>query len=186
VRPQILFIQGGGSGAHKEDKRLVAALRKHLGSTYEVHYPKMPKESDPDYQRWRPQIRKELTSMKGNVISVGHSLGGSFLLKCLSGEKIERQVVGLFLIATPYRGGDGWRYEGYEAVALPEDFPSRLPKGTPMFFYHSPRWTGTSIKHRFVRSGRRHQKFRIINNSWRFARLIRKNCHERFRSFVLE
>jgi len=115
----------------------VASLRAALGAAYEVRYPKMPKESDPDYQRWRPQIRKELTSMKGNVISVGHSLGGSFLLKCLSGEKIERQVVGLFLIATPYRGGDGWRYEGYEAVALPEDFPSRLPKGTPIFFYHS-------------------------------------------------
>jgi len=43
----------------------------------------------------------------------------------------------VFLIATPYWGGDGWRYEGYEAAALPKDFPSRLPKGTPIFFYHS-------------------------------------------------
>jgi uncharacterized protein len=137
VKGQILFIQGGGSGAHKEDERLVASLRKHLGSTYEVRYPQMLKESDPDYQRWRPQMRKELSSMKGNVILVGHSLGGSFLLKYLSEEKIETRVAGLFLIATPYWGGDGWRYEGYKANALPEDFRSRLPKGTPIFFYHS-------------------------------------------------
>jgi uncharacterized protein len=137
MRPQMLFIQGGGSGAHKEDEKLVASLRKHLGSTYEVSYPQMPKESDPDYQRWRPQIRKELASMKGNVILAAHSLGGSFLLKYLSEEKIETRVAGLFLIATPYWGGDGWRYEGYEAAALPKDFPSRLPKGTPIFFYHS-------------------------------------------------
>lgn len=132
MRPQILFIHGGGSGAHKEDKRLVASLRKHLGSTSEMRYPQMPKESDPDYRRWRPQIRKELASMKGNVILAGHSLGGSFLLRYLSEEKIETRVAGLFLIATPYWGGDGWRYEGYEAVALPKDFPSRLPKGTPI------------------------------------------------------
>jgi predicted alpha/beta hydrolase family esterase len=97
----------------------------------------MPKENDPDYQRWRAQIRKELASMRGNVILAGHSLGGSFLLKYLSEEKIETRVAGLFLIATPYWGGDGWRYDGYEAVALPEDFPSRLPKATPIFFYHS-------------------------------------------------
>ena len=118
MRPQILFIQGGGSGAHKEDKRLVASLRKHLGSTSDVRYPQMPKESNPDYRRWRPQIRKELTSMKGNVIFAGHSLGGSFLLKYLFDEKIEMRVAGLFLIATPYWGGEAgdmrdmrqWRY----------------------------------------------------------------------------
>jgi predicted alpha/beta hydrolase family esterase len=38
----------------------------------------MLKESDPDYQRWSPQIRKELASIKGNVILAGHSLGASF------------------------------------------------------------------------------------------------------------
>jgi predicted alpha/beta hydrolase family esterase len=133
---QILFVQGGGSGAHKEDNKLVASLRKHLGSTYEMRYPQMPRETDPDYQRWRPQIRKELASMKRNVILAGHSLGGSFLLKYLSEEKIETRVAGLFLISTPYWGGDGWRYDGYEAVALSEDFASKLPKGAPIFFYH--------------------------------------------------
>ena len=64
-------------------------------------------------------------------------MGGSFLLKYLSDEKIETRVAGLFLIAVPYWGGDGWRYEGYEAVALPADFSSKLPKSAPIFFYHS-------------------------------------------------
>jgi predicted alpha/beta hydrolase family esterase len=137
VRRQILFIQGGGSGAHEEDEHLVASLRSALGASYEVHYPTMPREDDPDYKRWRAQIRKELAAMKGKVILVGHSLGGSFLLKCLSEEKIKTGISGLFLIATPYWGGDGWRYEGYEAVTLPKDFASNLPKGAPIFFYHS-------------------------------------------------
>lgn len=136
MKQQILFIQGGGSGAHNEDEKLVASLRKHLGATYEVRHPQMPKENDPDYQVWRPQIGKELAAVTGKVILAGHSVGGSFLLKYLSEEKIETEVAGLFLIATPYWGGDGWRYEGYEAVALPEDFASRLPKKAPIFFYH--------------------------------------------------
>ena len=137
MRAQILFIQGGGSGAHNEDGKLAASLRQHLGSTYEVRYPQMPKENDPDHQRWKPKIRKELAAATERVILVGHSLGGSFLLKYLSEEKIETRVTGLFLIATPYWGGDGWRYEGYEAVALPGDFASKLPKEAPIFFYHS-------------------------------------------------
>ena len=75
--------------------------------------------------------------MKNGAILVGHSLGGSFLLKYLSDEKVEKAIAGIFLIATPYWGDDGWRYDGYEALALPKDFPSNLPSGTPIFFYHS-------------------------------------------------
>lgn len=136
VKRHILFVQGGGAGAHTEDVKLVESLGKRLGATYEVRYPQMPMESDPDYQRWRPQIRKESAAVK-EVILVGHSVGGSFLLKYLCEEKIETQVVGLFLIAVPYWGGEGWRYDGYEAVALPRDFASKLPRRAPIFFYHS-------------------------------------------------
>jgi hypothetical protein len=53
-------------------------------------------------------------------ILIGHSLGGSFLLKYVSEEKIGKTIAGIFLIATPYWGGAGWQYEGYERVALPE------------------------------------------------------------------
>jgi predicted alpha/beta hydrolase family esterase len=70
-------------------------------------------------------------------ILIGHSLGGSFLLKYLSEEKIERAIAGIFLLAIPYWGGDGWRYEGYESIALRKDFASKLPRGAPIFLYHS-------------------------------------------------
>lgn len=136
VKRQVLFIQGGGKGAYKADAQLVNSLRKTLGDAYEVHYPKVPKESDPDYRRWKTQIGKELAAFEDMVILIGHSLGGSFLLKYLCEEKPETPIAGMFLIATPYWGGDGWRYEGYERVTLPEDFASRLPKGVPIFLYH--------------------------------------------------
>jgi predicted alpha/beta hydrolase family esterase len=96
----------------------------------------MPHESEPDYQNWKTRIEKELVGLENRMILVGHSLGASFLLKCLSDEKVEKAIAGIFLIATPYWGGDGWRYEGYEAVALPKDFASKLPRRTPIFLYH--------------------------------------------------
>jgi predicted alpha/beta hydrolase family esterase len=38
-------------------------------------------------------------------------------------------------MAAPYWGGDDdWQYEGF---TLREGFASKLPNGTPIFFYHS-------------------------------------------------
>ena len=46
---QVLFVQGGGEGAHAEDAALVASLEEKLGRNYRVYYPAMPREADPDY-----------------------------------------------------------------------------------------------------------------------------------------
>ena len=137
MKKQILFIQGGGAGAYQEDEKMVASLRNALGTVYEVRYPQMPSESDPDYEFWKGQIRKELAVLQGKVILIGHSLGSSFLLKYLAEEKVEKRIAGMFLMATPYWGGDGWQYEGYERVALPEGFASKLPSEAPIFLYHN-------------------------------------------------
>ena len=137
MKKQVLFIQGGGEGAYEEDEKLVAYLRSALGTVYEVLYPQMPNESDPDYEPWKGQIKKELAALEGKVILVGHSLGSSFLLKYLAEEKIEKRIAGIFLMATPYWGGNGWKYKGYETITLSEDFALKLPGGAPIFLYHS-------------------------------------------------
>jgi hypothetical protein len=62
MKKQILFIQGGGEGAHEEDEKLVVSLRSALGTVYEVRYPQMPDESNPDYEPWKAQIKKELAA----------------------------------------------------------------------------------------------------------------------------
>ena len=47
---QVLFIQGGGAGAHDDwDDKLVDSLRGALGDGYVVLYPRMPAEDDPGY-----------------------------------------------------------------------------------------------------------------------------------------
>ena len=42
----VLFVQGGGEGAHDEDAALAASLQRALGGEYEVHFPRMPDEPE--------------------------------------------------------------------------------------------------------------------------------------------
>jgi serine hydrolase len=130
----VLFIHGGGVGAYAEDRKLAASLQDALGAAYDVRYLKMPDEYRPVYEAWKERIAKELDTLEEEVILVGHSLGGSILLKYLSEEKVEEPVAGLFLLATPYWGVEDWEVSEY---ALREDFASEVPKEMPVFLYHS-------------------------------------------------
>jgi uncharacterized protein len=131
---RVLFIHGGGEGAYEEDRKLAASLQDTLGTAYDVRAPKMPDEDRPVYEAWKERIAKELDALEGEVILVGHSLGGSILLKCLSEEGAEKPVAGLFLVSTPYWGVEDWEVGEY---ALREDFASMIPKEIAVFLYHS-------------------------------------------------
>src|SRR5687768_1201425 len=107
MKKQVLFIQGGGSEEdYTADAKLVESLQKVLGEEYVVHYPSLPSdESAPDFGRIK-QIEKELSSINGEVLLVGHSLGASMLLRFLSEKRTEKKIAGVFLISTPYWSGD--------------------------------------------------------------------------------
>jgi predicted alpha/beta hydrolase family esterase len=129
----ILFIQGGGKGAYDEDKKLVLFLEQALENMYDINYPEMPNENNPNYEIYKAKIDEELKRINSKVVLVAHSLGAGFLLKYLSEEKIDRDILGIFLIATPFWGDGGWQYEGFR---LRDDFASKLPGNTPIFLYH--------------------------------------------------
>lgn len=133
-RPVILFIHGGGKGACKEDRKLSLFLEEALKDQYIVKYPRMPDESNPDYKNYKMKIEEELEKINGSLVMMGHSVGSCFLLKYLSEEKVDKDMVGIFLTATPFWGEGGWQYEGFR---LENDFPSKLPAKVPVFFYHS-------------------------------------------------
>ncbi|MCI0575099.1 MAG: alpha/beta fold hydrolase [Chloroflexi bacterium] len=134
MKKQVLFIQGGGEGAYEEDEKLAASLQDALGAEYHVLYPKMPNEESPEYEAWKTQISKELAALDGKVILVGHSVGGAVLLKYLLKENVAKPIAGIFLISIPYWGPEDEEADGY---TLQEGFASQLPKGLPIFLYHS-------------------------------------------------
>jgi predicted alpha/beta hydrolase family esterase len=130
----VLFIQGGGNGGYEADARLVASLRKELGTAYQVRYPQiLPDETVEDFgQRWLEQIDKEISSAEEGVILAGHSLGASMLLKYLSENEIKKDIAGIFLIAPPFwSGNEDW----VQPLMLQENFSDKLPKDIPIFFY---------------------------------------------------
>src|SRR5829696_5465467 len=136
MRTHILFAQGAGQGAYDEDQRLVDSLRRALAPDCDVRYPAIPNEGGVPYDRWRQHIEQELAGMPGPVVAVGHSVGASVLVKWLSERSEETAIVGAFLVACPFWGGDGWRYEGFEELTLQPELAANLAVRMPVYLYH--------------------------------------------------
>lgn len=134
MRTSVLFVQGGGEGAHEADDLLATSLRKALGAEYEVRYPQMPGESNPDMQTWKAKIARELEKLNGVVILVGHSIGGSTLLNYLSEEKVAKAIAGLFLLAAPSWDEEKWNFDD---LKLPRDLAAKLSSIPRIFLYHN-------------------------------------------------
>ncbi len=131
---QILFIQGGGAGAHDEwDDKLVDSLRRGLGDRYEVRYPRMPDEDDPNPVRWTAAIRREMAALDDGAVVAGHSVGATILINTLAERSPQRQLRAIVLIAAPFVGAHGWPGDGFE---LPHDLGARLPPGVPVHVFH--------------------------------------------------
>jgi uncharacterized protein len=131
---QVLFVQGGSEGAHDADLKLVESLREKLGPSFNVRYPVMPNEDDPAYRVWKQRILEELAAMGDGAILVGHSIGGSVLIKLLTEEDLKQSVRALFLVSAPFwYDDDFWRWD---EVRLSKGASSRLTKDTPVYLYH--------------------------------------------------
>jgi hypothetical protein len=135
VTTGVVFIQGGGAGAHQEDAQLARSLERNLGDDFSVDFPRMPPEDEPDYARWRPVIGRAIARATGPVVLVGHSVGGYLLIKYLVSEGATSPIPAVCIIAAPFPGGNpAWSFDGFE---LPDDFAERLPRDAPVLRYTS-------------------------------------------------
>jgi predicted alpha/beta hydrolase family esterase len=132
LKRQVLFVHGAGGGAHEADSKLTASLQAELGAAWSVACPKMP-EKRPEYPLWRAKLARACARSTAADVFVGHSFGGSLLLKYLSEEPTPPPAAGIFIIAAPYWGAGGWSSDEF---ALSEDFASKLPKQVRVFLYH--------------------------------------------------
>jgi pimeloyl-ACP methyl ester carboxylesterase len=134
VNEQILFIQGGGQGTHDEwDGKLVDSLARELGEDFQVRYPRMPREDDPSYAQWGPAIRREIAALDEGATVVGHSVGGTLLVRTLADERPDVELGAIVLLATPFIGEGGWPGDDFE---MPSDLGDRLPESVPVHLFH--------------------------------------------------
>jgi predicted alpha/beta hydrolase family esterase len=130
---EVLFVQGGGRGTHDAwDHKLVASLEKELDGSYEVRYPRMPNEGDPEAMAWKEAIAQELGKLRDGAILVGHSIGAAILLDRLADGGLERRLAGVFLIASPYIGEGGWPSD---ELRPSQELAAKLPASTPLYLY---------------------------------------------------
>ena len=142
---QVLFVQGGGEGAHDEwDSKLVDSLKRELGSGYDVRYPRMPNEADPTYARWKPALEKELTLLDDGAMIVGHSIGGTILINALAAKAPERALGGVFLVAAPFIGEGGWPSD---EIIPRKKLGADLAHGVPIYLYHGSDDETAPVKH---------------------------------------
>jgi predicted alpha/beta hydrolase family esterase len=143
---QLLFVQGGGGeNAHDEwDSKLVESLKRELGPDYEIRYPLMPDEDDPKFARWKAALRKELDRLDDGAVLVGHSIGAAILVHSLAEEPPGRPPAGIFLVAMPFIGKEGWPSDGIK----PEpDLGAKLPAPSPVYLYQGSADEIVAAKH---------------------------------------
>jgi len=132
----IFFVHSAGSqgGSGEGSFDLVSTLETELSSDYHIQYPVINNPEVPTYQTWKKLFSFKLKEYTEPLILVGHSLGGSVLLKYLSEEKVDISIVGLFLISIPHWGKKDWEVEEF---VLPENFETKLRHISNVFLYHS-------------------------------------------------
>lgn len=131
---RVVFVQGGGAGAHDDwDSKLVDSLRDALGAGYEISYPRMPQEDDPNYARWSAAIGHELVAGDAGAVVVGHSVGGTILINHLAERFPPPSLAAIVLVAAPFVGAGGWPGDEFE---LRDDLGARLPRRVPIHLFH--------------------------------------------------
>lgn len=118
VKFQILYIHGGETFKTREDclnhlrnKKVKLgekvrwhgdSFKKGLGEDFEITKPRMPFQDDAKYSDWKIVFENYLDAMDDNVILIGGSLGGIFLSKYLSENKVDKKILAVYLIAAPF------------------------------------------------------------------------------------
>lgn len=146
MEKQIFFAHSGGAqGSPGQGSfNFVEWLRSSLEKEYRIHYPIIENPEEPTYGMWKSMFDKEFPKLRGEVILIGHSLGGSMLLKYLSEVKSKFQIKGLFLIAIPFWGEDGWNVDDF---VLSDHFSEHLPVLSTVHLFHSINDTIVPFQH---------------------------------------
>ena len=77
-------------------------LGKALGPKFLVSNPRMPLQDYPEYRDWKLMFERYLPLLSKDFILVGGSLGGIFLAKYLSENKLKRKALSVYLVCPPF------------------------------------------------------------------------------------
>lgn len=108
----LVFLHG--AGGFDEDRPLADAISASAGARLVL--PRLPDE-DMSFDGWAEPIRRAIAPLGADDLLVGHSFGGSILVKVLAERvwPVERAV----LLAIPNWGPEGWNVDHYAFAGTP-------------------------------------------------------------------
>lgn len=131
----VLFLHSAGPQSGDQGSApLLRHLRQGLGARFSLHAPTMPLPDSPSYDRWKAGLETHLPPDRSPHLLVGHSLGGSVLLKYLSEQARTAWPAALFLVATPWWGEQGWDASEF---TLRDGFAQALPAALQVHLYQA-------------------------------------------------
>lgn len=150
---QVLMIHGGTTFHSEKDyldylknkevklERIVSHeywsqnVAKDLGEEYMMLTPKMPNSTNAQYEEWKIWFEKILGVLDREIILIGHSLGGIFLVKYLAGNTVDKEIKATFLLGAPF--DDELEEESLVSFALPENISGFSAQAGKIFLLHS-------------------------------------------------
>lgn len=111
------------------------SLGRKLSDEYEILNPRMPNSNDAEYLEWEIWFEKLIPMLGDEVILIGHSLGGSFLIKYLATKKIDRKPLATILVSPPYDGLAS--YEPTYSFTAPADLRLLEEQAGQLYLIHS-------------------------------------------------
>ena len=135
MKKEIFFVHSAGPQNDEQGSNNFAkGLSKSLGNSYRVYHPLMPDPENPRYMAWKMALQSALPVGGNKAALIGHSLGGSVIIKYLTEGLCQVPLAGLFLVGAPYWGMRGWPMDEFK---LQHDFHTKLPPIDKVFIYHS-------------------------------------------------
>jgi uncharacterized protein len=127
----VLFIHAAGNQDTDDSSQpLLGGLRAALPRDAVVDAPIMPDADDPDAGAWGDAVRGHMGAIDEDFVAVGHSLGGSTILKEIAERGVPRRLRGVVTMATPF-----WPDWGIPSYAVPAEIGSL--KDVPLVLYFS-------------------------------------------------
>ncbi|MBP6854889.1 MAG: alpha/beta hydrolase [Candidatus Pacebacteria bacterium] len=118
MKTQILMIHGGMTFKNEKDylhflkNRKISIENKkrwatdymdaELGKSFEIIRPRMPLQDNAKYRDWKIFFERYIPFLRNNAILIGGSLGGIFLAKYLSENKLPKKVLSTYLVCAPF------------------------------------------------------------------------------------
>ena len=81
-----------------------ADLEQKLEKKFEIIRPRMPLQDNAKYRDWKIFFDRYVPLLRKNFILIGSSLGGIFLAKYLSENKLSKKALSVYLVCAPFDG----------------------------------------------------------------------------------